>query len=186
MHSGVLAGISAGAVLLLTLAVVIWWKRRHRSSLAEALAAIALDRIENVLVPDGMGGEIHIEHLLLTAAGILVIDIRRYEGTVFASDLMDPWTVMGPGGRSAFANPLNSLYDRIAAVRQLSRDLEVTGFVVFPEQADFSKGRPDSVRLPADLTETYALPADDEVRQLRDAFAPHWEQLKAAARPATL
>jgi hypothetical protein len=181
-----LAGLAA--VLALLIAVALWLRsrRRKRSSIGDALAAIAFDHIEHSLVPDGMGGEIHIEHLLLTARGVLVVDVKRYQGVIFASDRLDSWTAIGPGGgRASFPNPLGNLYDRVAAVRQLVRDIEVTGYVVFPGEADFSKGRPASVALPDDLVEKFAVPEPDEMLRLKDAFSPHWDKLRLALQPAS-
>jgi hypothetical protein len=166
--------------------LLVWrWFRRHdRSSIDQALAAVSMESIHDVLVPDGMGGEIHIEHLLLTAHGVLVVNVKRYEGVIFASDLMDQWTAIGEGGRSTFANPLSDLYDRVAAVRLLLLDMPVEGFVLFPSDADFSKGRPNHVLLPDDLTERYAKPAADEVARLSETLAPQWEQIREAVKPA--
>jgi Nuclease-related domain len=181
------AGIAIAAVVVALLAGWVmwrWWARRRRSSIRDVLKAIAVDRLENVLVPDGMGGEIHIEHLLLTTRGILVLNVKAYKGVVFASDRMDQWTAIDKGERSTFQNPLPTLYDRVAAVRQIARDLEVAGFVVFPSLADFSKGRPRNVRLPEDLLEEYAKPDKADVGRLTEAFQPYWERIRAAARAA--
>lgn len=179
----VIAGVAVG--LLLAWLSWRWWRRRRQSSIADVLKAIAVERLEDVLVPDGMGGEIHIEHLLLTAHGILVVNVKRYRGVVFASERMDLWTAIDSGERSTFQNPLPTLYDRVAAVRQLVRDIDVAGFVVFPSLADFSKGRPRDVTLPDDLLEHYAKPDDKaDIGRLTEAFEPHWEKIRAAARPA--
>lgn len=145
---------------------------------------MAVDRLEDVWLPDGMGGHIHVEHLLLTARGILVINVKRYEGTVFASDRMNEWTVMGKQGRFAFPNPQGALYDRVAAVRQLIRDVQVTGIILFPSTADFSKGRPKDVILTAELVEQYRKPERSDVERLTDAYAPHWERIREASQPA--
>ena len=177
-------GLTTAVVVLLAVLLMLWWKRRNRSTIGDALKAIAVSHIEDILVPDGMGGEIHVEHLLLTTQGILILDVKRYEGVIFASDRMDQWTVIGAAGRSTFPNPLGSLYDRIAAVRQLVRDIDVSGYVVFPTLADFSKGRPADVRLPDDLLEDYGKPEPGDVARLTEAFAPHWEKIRAACQSA--
>jgi hypothetical protein len=181
----VVGGVAFAATLLVGLLLFLWWKRRKRSSIRDALSAIAIERLDDVLVPNGMGGEIHLEHLLLTKRGILVLNVKRYEGVIFASDRMDQWTAIGSDGRSTFQNPLANLYDRVAAVRELVRDIEVAGFLVFPSQADFSKGRPADVVLPEDLVKRYAIPDPTELRSLTEAFEPHWERIRAAVRPAS-
>jgi hypothetical protein len=176
---------TAAAVLVVALGLgVIWWRRSRRSDIRSAFAAVSVDHIADVLLPDGMGGEIHLEHLVLTARGILVINVKRYEGVIFASDRMDEWTVIGPAGRAGFPNPQGSLYDRVAAVRQLIRDVQVTGFILFPAGADFSKGRPKDILLPDELVRDYAKPERSDIERLTDAYAPHWEQIRRATKPA--
>ena len=178
-------GIAVAATVATVLSAWLvwhWWRRRRSGSLADTIRAIAIDRLEDVLLPDGMGGEIHIEHLLLTARGILVLNSKGYKGVVFASERMDQWTAIDKGERSTFQNPLPSLYDRVAAVRQIVRDIEAAGFVVFPSLADFSKGRPRDVMLPEDLLVDYAKPDKSELARLTEAFEPYWEKVRATAR----
>jgi LPXTG-motif cell wall-anchored protein len=184
MNTTTIVGLALGLSVLLAVAFWLWRRRRRRSTVETALAAIAHERLRDVFIPDGMGGEIHIEHLLLTVRGILVVNVKPYVGVVFASDRMDQWTAIGPKGRSVFPNPLSNLYDRIAAVRQLVRDIEVEGFVVFPSLADFSKGRPADVRLPEDLLADYSRSNDADPARVTGAFAPHWERIVSAAKPA--
>ena len=182
----VTTAVLATVVLLLLAGLVwLWLKRSKRSSIAEVLAAIAVDRLEDVVVDDGLGGEIHLEHLLLTANGVLVINVKHYEGAIFAGERLDQWTAIGAAGRSTFLNPLPNLYDRVAAVRRLVRDIDVRGLVVFPSEADFSKGRPADVLLPDDLRTAYAKPDRTELGRLSEAFEPHWDKIREAVRPAS-
>ena len=148
------------------------------------LAKVAIDRVQDVLLPDGMGGQIQVEHLLLTGNGLLVIDVKAFEGTIFASERMAEWTVIGEKGRFTFPNPLGTLYDRVAALKQLVRDVPVTGLVLFGERADFSKGRPRDVLSHTELMERYARPEQADLERLLVAFAPHWERVKGATVPA--
>ena len=156
-------------------------RRENDGGVARALRSIAVDRLEDVVMPDGMGGEIHIEHLLLTGRGIVVINVKRFEGAVFASDRMDEWTVIRDGKRSSIVNPQRSLYDRVAAVKRLVRDVEVSGFILFPEGADFSKGQPKDIVLPSTLIAAYPQPEPADRERVTVAFQPHWERIRAAA-----
>lgn len=180
---GIAAGI--GLALLLTV-VVVWlvWRRRRGPELARALEAVAIERLQNVLLPDGMGGHIQVEHLLLTGQGLLVIDAKSFAGTIFASERMAEWTVIGKQGRFTFPNPLGTLYDRVAALRQLVRDVPVAGYVLFNGSADFTKGRPRDVLSAAELVERYRRPDQVDLERLIVAFAPHWDRVKAATEPA--
>lgn len=168
-------------------AAAVWfgWLRRRGPRLRQALESVAIDRMQNVLVPNGMGGQIQIEHLLLTGGGLVVIDVKEFEGTIFASDRMEEWTVMGKKGRFTFPNPLGTLYDRVAALKQLVRDVPVAGFVLFGAAADFSKGRPRDVLLPGELVDRFRKPDRADLERLLDAFAPHWDQVKSAVEPVT-
>ena len=134
-------------------------------------------------VPDGMGGHIQVEHLLLTGQGFVVIDAKSFAGTIFASERMAEWTVIGKQGRFTFPNPLGTLYDRVAALRQLVRDVPVAGHVLFAGGADFTKGRPRDVLSAAELVERYRRPDQADLERLLVAFAPHWDRVKAAIEP---
>jgi hypothetical protein len=180
----ILLGVLA-VVAMLALAITRGWLRRRGPMLKQALHAVAIDRVQDVLLPDGMGGQIQIEHLLLTGNGLLVIDVKAFQGTIFASDRMAEWTVISSAGRFTFPNPLGTLYDRVAALRQLVRDVPVAGFVLFAAGADFTKGRPKDILLPAELLERYGKPAQADLERLLVAFAPHWERVKAATEPVT-
>ncbi len=152
--------------------------------MSRALDAVAIDRLRDVLLPNGMGGQIQIEHLLLTGNGLLVIDVKPFEGTIFASERMEEWTVISAKGRFTFPNPLGTLYDRVAALRQVVRDVPVAGFVLFGERADFSKGRPRDVLLAAELIDKFRRPDRADLERLLVAFAPHWERVKESSEPA--
>jgi hypothetical protein len=176
--------IGAGAVIVLA-ALVGWlvWRRRSGPELEQALEAVAIERLEHVLLPDGMGGRIQVEHLLLTGQGLVVIDAKSFAGTIFASERMAEWTVIGKRGRFTFPNPLGTLYDRVAALRQLVREVPVAGHVLFAGGADFSKGRPRDVLSAAELVERYRRPEKEDLARLLVAFAPHWERVKSAIEP---
>jgi hypothetical protein len=170
---------------MLVLGLTAWWiwRRKRGPEIKQALEAVAIERLQNVLLPDGMGGHIQVEHLVLTGQGLLVIDAKSFAGTIFASERMGEWTVIGKQGRFTFPNPLGTLYDRVAALRQLVRDVPVAGYVLFAGDADFSKGRPRDVLSAAELVERYRLPDKADLERLLVAFAPHWDRVKAAIEP---
>jgi hypothetical protein len=177
------AGVGA-LIVIVTLVGWLWWRRRGGPELKEALEAVAIERLQNVLLPDGMGGHIQVEHLLLTGQGLVVLDAKSFSGTIFASERMEEWTVIGKQGRFTFPNPLGTLYDRVAALRQLVRDVPVAGYVLFAGGADFTKGRPRDVLSAAELVERYRRPEQQDLERLLVAFAPHWDRVKAATEPA--
>jgi len=178
----IVGGIGAGLVIAVLLGWLLW-RRRGGPELKQALEAVAIERLQNVLVPDGMGGHIQVEHLLLTGQGLVVIDAKSFAGTIFASERMAEWTVIGKQGRYTFPNPLGTLYDRVAALKQLARDVPVAGHVLFAGGADFTKGRPRDVLSATELVERYRRPEKEDLERLLVAFAPHWDRVKAAIEP---
>ena len=147
----------------------------------QVLDAISHDRINGLLIPNGDEGEIQIDHLLLTSKGLLILDMKDAVGTVFGSDKMQDWTVISKERRYTFPNPQAALYDRIAAVRHIVRQVPVAGRILFQDGADFTKGIPDLVSdLDALLSE---FGEDDKVaaKVKVEAFKPHWDLVRKAA-----
>ncbi|MBN1237186.1 MAG: NERD domain-containing protein [Gammaproteobacteria bacterium] len=178
-----IAGAVAVVALSALLVVLVW--RRRRPEIARVLRGAAIDSAYDVLVPNGMGGQIHIEHLLLTSKGVVIVDVKGYEGTIFGSDRMDEWTVMTRDKRRfTFPNPQDTLYDRIAAIRRLVRDIPVSGHVLFSSAADFTKGRPREVILAHEFVEEYRKPDKAELEQLKESYIPMWERIKESLEPA--
>lgn len=176
--------LAAFVTLLVALGALLIWRRRRRSALADALTAIRIASKTDVSVPDGNGGLIHIEHLLFTAKGLLILDVKRVCGIVFASDGMHEWTVIDGQRRYTFRNPQPALLDRVAALRLIARDIPVNGYVVFSAAADFSKGRPTHIIMSDELKQRYAKPSHAELERVIDAFTPQWERVSGACEPS--
>ena len=74
-----------------------------RTARAMAVTSCGFEHLRDVLVPDGQGGTLHVDFLLLTARGVVVIDLRDVEGNIFGGDQMTEWTVMHRALRYTFA-----------------------------------------------------------------------------------
>jgi hypothetical protein len=160
-------------------------RRARRRALLLRLERIAFEAAHQVLVPDGMGGFIHIDHLLLTPRGVLVLDTRRVAGLIFGGDQMSDWTVLGRGRRYTFDNPQPALYDRIAAVKALVGDVPVEGRLLFSNVGKFTKGIPKWV-LMLDGIEVEFPVVDRSAKAAPGfaAFADIWTHLVAQLRPS--
>jgi hypothetical protein len=184
------SGLSGLYVLPIILAVLLlaWLIVRRRQardrSLAHVLDLIAYDRIQNLVIPNADEGEILIDHLILTAQGLLIVDVKDVSGTVFGSDKMQDWTVISADHRFTFANPQPALYDRIAAVRQIVRQVPVAGRVVFLDSASFTKGIPGLVSSLDELIAEFGEPDKSAAKVKIEAFRPHWELIQARASAA--
>lgn len=180
--------IGLGALVVLVGLLAYWGirsyqRRARRKALLARLERVAYRAAHQVLVPDGMGGFIHIDHLLLTPRGVLVLDARRVAGLIFGGDQMSDWTVMGRGRRYTFDNPQPALYDRIAAVKALVGDVPVEGRLLFSNVGKFTKGIPKWVMMLDGI--------EVEFPQLHDRSAPNmaeldesWTRLTAQLKPS--
>lgn len=178
-------GIYLIPLILLALLLLLWLLQRRRRrtvrSLASVLKQIGFERLDNLVVPNGDDGEIHIDHILLTANGVLIIHIKDVIGTVFGSDRMQDWTVISDNRRFTFANPQPALYDRIAAVRQIVREIPVAGRILFLDDAEFTKGTPGLVCTLDDLVDEFGEPDRSSAKVKVEAFRPHWEKIRRFA-----
>lgn len=171
----------AGVALLLLLWFLVRRRRSSALSLSKVLNDIAFERLDGMVLPNGDDGEIQIDHLLLTANGLLVLHIKDVQGAVFGSDKMQEWTVISENRRFTFNNPQPSLYDRIAAVGHIVRQVPVAGRVVFLDGANFNKGIPSLVCTLEELHSEFG-EADKAAAKFKvDAFRQHWEHLQTQA-----
>lgn len=181
--------IAAGAALLLLgagsyVGLRAYQRRARRKSLLVRLHRVAYEAAHQVLVPDGMGGYIHIDHLLLTPRGILILDTRRVPGLIFGGDQMSDWTVIGRR-RFTFDNPQPALYDRIAAVKALVGEFPVEGRLLFSNLGKFTKGMPKYVMM-LDGIEVEFPPVDHSTKGSA-ALAPSeeaWSRLLLQLKPS--
>jgi hypothetical protein len=168
----------AGGILLLVLVLLLWRRARRRRSLPARLRRACLDILTNIVVPDGEGGQMHVDYALLTPEGVVLLDLRDVEGHVFGSNTMQDWTVLADKRRFTFANPQHALHDRVAAVKRLLPDARVEGIVAFTSRARFTKGMPEHVvQADAYIDELRAGVSEREAPGLRDA----WDRLRNEA-----
>lgn len=180
--------IAALVVVLLVVGGVLgyrhWRRADARRKRMQHLSAAAFDLVHDVLVPDGSDGHLHIDCLLLTAAGLMVVDLRDVPGMIFGSESMDEWTAMDGVHRHTFPNPLGPLYDRMAAVKLLAGRTPVDGRVVFSSRGSFPKGRPPRVTLLESLGEELGV-ADRKLQPSPVAgWSDEWATVKAALAPS--
>lgn len=169
-------------VLLLLVSWLVYRRSKNRTrQLNRVLNDISHDRIDTVVIPNGDEGEIQIDHLLLTSAGLLIVDVKDVVGTVFGSDRMQDWTVISEERRFTFSNPQHSMYDRIAAVRDIVRQVPVEGRIVFLDGAEFTKGVPELVRSLDELSDEFGSDDKKAATVKVEAFKPHWELIQKAA-----
>jgi len=171
----------AAVVLLMIVWVIYRFVRGRGGDFERAVADISFDRIEGLVIPNADEGEILVDYLLLTSQGLLIIEVKDVQGTVFGGDKLQDWTVINNERRYTFSNPQPALYDRIAAVRQIVREVPVAGRILFLEGAEFAKGTPGLVTSLAQLVSEFDDPDKNAAKFKIKAFKPHWELIRKEA-----
>lgn len=170
--AGLAAALLAGVVTILLL--------RRRRTLRSLFRKIAWEQLADVVIPDDVEDEIHLDLALLTVRGILVLEVRHVSGTLFWGDQLESWTVLDNARRTVLPNPLPGLRARRHAVHALAPRVPVDGRVLLVGPIEIAGERPPGVVTPEDLVAEY--PARG-----RQAAPPElheaWAALKAAARP---
>ncbi|MEM7282444.1 MAG: nuclease-related domain-containing protein [Pseudomonadota bacterium] len=175
-----LAGGAAVVVLLL-----VWLVYRRRTAVQReinsALRAVSRASLRDIVIPDVVNEQIHLDYLLLTPKGLLVLDLRDMPGVVFAGDNLEEWTLLDGHERFGFTNPLGPLRAKIESVKSLVTQVPVHGRVAFTARASFPKGKPDLVTSLPELVEEFGWEKDSAAEKSLDAFHLGWERVKRAA-----
>ncbi len=180
---------AAGAAVLGFLLFWSWrWYRRYRArkALHAAVTSAAADHLSDSLVPDGMGGSFHVDYLLLTLRGVVVIDLRDVKGNIFGGDQMAEWTVMDGARRFTFTNPQGALYDRIAAVKAVAGDVPVEGRIVFTARGRFPKGLPKWTLMLEALRAEFPAGDFEPPAETVARFRTGWQGLRDAVKPSSM
>lgn len=183
-----LALLAALAGLLLGIVMVLGYRRyrarRERLARESRIASVSVDYLRDIVLPDASESDVHVDYLLLTTRGVLLLDVRDVAGHVFGSDTMTEWTVMAAGRRFTFANPQSALYDRIAAVKAWAGSIPVEGRVVFSRAATFPKGLPRLTLREESLEADLLLGERSHAERVVEPWMADWLALKAKAKPS--
>ena len=115
-----------------------------RKNIGEALVANRSERLNglHVLINNVTllteNGTTQIDHILLTEAGIFVIETKHYSGWILGNPRDDKWTQVIYHKKSRFQNPLNQNYLHLKTVQALFKlpKSAFIGIVVFTGKAE--------------------------------------------------
>ncbi len=140
--------------LILLLAALRFFRRirltQRRGAEGEFQVGQVLERLfrkvrHDLILPDGRGGLTQIDHLVLTPAGLLVVETKNYRGAIFGQADEATWTQVLGGKRHALQNPLRQNHAHLKALQAIGLGIPVLGRVVFTNAASFPKGLPEGV-----------------------------------------
>lgn len=146
-----------GLLILVTLVVLLYllstplraWQEKLR--FRRAVKRIGARVMGDVNLPDGMGGMINIDFLVLSIDAILVIGMKLYDGMIFGSENTDEWTQTINSRSYRFPNPDIYLARQLGAVRSIVPKLPIKGLHLFTDTATFPWDKPDNVLQVKDL-----------------------------------
>ncbi|HUG99289.1 MAG TPA: nuclease-related domain-containing protein [Gammaproteobacteria bacterium] len=171
------AAVLVGALALVAGSVAL---ARRRRSIGYLLRRIAWEQLEDVIIPDDVDGEIHLDRALLTPRGILVLEVRHVSGTLFWGDQLEQWTVLDGARRVVLQNPLPGMRARRHAVHALAPTVPVDGRVLLVGGVTIAGETPPGVVTPEDLVAE--IPARDR-KPPPARLSEAWQALKKASRP---
>lgn len=173
---------AAGAVLLVSAALLVWWRMtRMQRHVTRTLRNIADRLVRDVTLPDGIGGFVPVDAVVLRDRRLYVLDIRDLEGAIFGAEKMDIWTAMGRK-RYQFNNPLRLMHDRVAAVKLLAPGVEILPRILFTSRGHFPKGRPEGVQLLEEFAQPLLRDRKASATGLDTGVEDHWRRLCEAAQ----
>lgn len=139
-------------VLVVVVIAMLWLRvtaaRRHTLG---TLRNVADHLLRDVVLPDGVGGHVGMDVLLLRDNQLYLLLLRHADGAIFAGDKMDQWSVVGRR-RFVFHNPLHALQDRVIALHALVPEFTIVPYVLFTGRSHFPKGCPAKVALFEEFT----------------------------------
>ncbi|MEZ5541791.1 MAG: nuclease-related domain-containing protein [Pseudomonadota bacterium] len=167
-----LLGVAAGIAALLYAARERLFNWREERRLKRALRRLGARALHDIALNDGTGGEVAIDHLLLTAEGVLVVGVKRFSGVIFGGPQTDQWTQVINRCSYKFPNPDDYLQRQIEAIRLLAPGITVSGIHLFTHGATFPKGKPLNVLLAREVRQQAP-----RLRRIPKPLRQAWNQL---------
>jgi nuclease-like protein len=153
-------------VLCLAAFITYLWTHRKLSVSAQLdfiLQPLKRDEVKEIIIPDGIGGLLEIEHVVLLDQGLLLIETYSISGNLFGAEQIDEWTQIIDGRSYKFANPLRRLRTARQALKLLAPNVPIFCKVVFNADSHFPKGKPDEVSILATMADDMKIVMDSPV-----------------------
>jgi hypothetical protein len=184
----ILGAVAGTLVYLLPAAILAFVLALFLPRLLGAVGEAAVSRVlrrhlkhvaDDLLLPDGRGGLTQVDHLALTADGLLVLETKNYAGLILGQAKERTWTQCIGRQRHGFQTPSRQHSGHSKAIEALAGEgSRVSGLVVFTHRARFPKGQPEGVVTLSDLKRRLAAAGETGIR---DDERRAWERVVASA-----
>ena len=148
----------------------------QRWRLKRKIQNLGTDSIHYVNIPDGLGGRLFYEHVILRQDGIAIYSLARYRGNIFAADKIDVWAQVENNRSYKFPNPLMELESKKVALKAQLPEIPVLPGILVAHNVNFPKGKPENVH----LLNTLPAATTDVVNPV---YLEAWNKLKNMAQP---
>ncbi|PHS68998.1 MAG: nuclease-like protein [Methylophaga sp.] len=147
--------IVAVCIICILLASLFYLRKKHKQSAAYQINMILApeDEMQNFIIPDGIGGLLEVEHLILMEQGLLIIETFPISGNLFGAEKIDQWTQVIDKRSFKFINPLQHIHDTRQALKVLTPKIPIFCRVIFSADSHFPKGKPEEVSTLSSLAE---------------------------------
>lgn len=152
-NTSILLIVAIFTVIVLILILIDNRKVSAKRQMAIILKPYILDEMKDIIIPDGIGGLLEIEHLILMKQGLLLIETYPMSGNMFGAETIDQWTQLIGGRSYKFANPLRHIRTSRQALMILAPNIPIFCRVVFNADSIFPKGKPDEVSVLSSLSD---------------------------------
>lgn len=160
-------------VAVLTMLAWRWHIKRHQVS--RLLRSLGGNYVRDLIIPDGVGGTIQTDFLVLLRGGVLVLDVKNYRGALFGAENAPLWSQMVRARSFKFTNPLPENTLRVQSLKLLLPDVPVIGRVVFTREGGFPRDMPAGVSMLDTLAKDLGAFAGPASLQ----YLETWKRLKA-------
>jgi len=121
-------------------------RRLKEKKMNKRIQRLGSQYLKQVILPDGIGGSIFLDYIVLAQDSIILVILKKFCGTIFCADNIDYWTQLINNKSYKFPNTLQQLDADIISIKNLVKNTEVTGLVVFSNDCQFPKGKPAQVK----------------------------------------
>lgn len=171
--------IAVAATILVPILLRRYRRDAEQRRVAKIIKALNIPTLKNVAFPDSMDSYVFVDYLLLTPAGIVVLDLQDYNGFIFGGPNIDQWTQMVRQRGYKFDNPLHQNAWRLQIIRTFVKDAPLIGKVVFSSVSQFPKGIPEGVLHVSTLSDDLALLIEN--KEAPEIVRKAWDELSAHA-----
>jgi hypothetical protein len=141
-----------------------------------SLKQIGCEQIRNLVCSDGLDGYFKLDRLALTPEAIVLISYKLFGGNIYCAEHISDWTQLLGQKSYQFENPLFELENQLTALRLLTGNANLEGFLFFNNSAEFPKGHPGQVLQHATIPERFNTA---NCVNIKPEITAAWELLKA-------